>query len=66
MELKTLVASLALQQIKIGMCAVATQETWGYIEYTCKIQWFTIFMLGLSILGLVLCCHYKIKKIKTV
>ena len=53
MKLKTLAASLALQQIKeVG--AVATQETLRYIQCTCKIQWYTIFMLNLLSLGLVL------------
>ena len=51
-KLKTLVASLALQQInEVGM--VATQEnikSMQGIEYTCKTQWYTIS----SILGLVL------------
>ena len=59
---KTLVASFALQQIKeVG--AVGTQEMLRYIEYSCKIQWYTILILGLLILGLVFFCYYKIKKI---
>ena len=56
MKLKSLLASLALQQIKeVGV--VAKQEHVSRaqeIEYTCKIQWYTILMLSLSILGLVI------------
>ena len=52
---KSLVTSLPLQQIKeVG--AVAEQESVTLvqsIECTCKIQWYTILMLCLSILGLV-------------
>ena len=52
-KLKTLLAHLPLQQIKeIG--AVAPQEPLKYIECTCKIQWYTILMLSISMLGLVL------------
>ena len=54
MKLKTLVISLALQQIKeVG--GVVRQESVTLaqdIECTCKIQWYTKLMLGLSILGL--------------
>ena len=52
----SLVTSLALQQMKeVGM--VAKQEsvsTPQNIECTSKIQWYTILMLSLSILGLVI------------
>ena len=52
-KLKSLVTSLALQQIKeVGM--VAKQEsvsTAQDIECTYKIQWYTILMLSLLILG---------------
>ena len=55
-KLKTLVTNLTLHQIKeVGM--VAKQEYINLvsnIECTCKTQWYTILMLGLSILGLVL------------
>ena len=55
-KLKSLVTSLALQQIKeVGM--VAKQEHVSIvqdIECTCKIQRYTIFMLCLSILGLLM------------
>ena len=53
MKLKSLVTSLALQQIKeVGI--IAKQEHVSIvqdIECTCKIQWYTILMLSLSILG---------------
>ena len=51
---KMLVTSITLQQIKeVG--AVTRQEgITPNIECTCKIQWYTILMLSLSILGLVL------------
>ena len=49
MKIKSLVTSLALQQIReVGM--VAKQEHVSItddIECTCKIQWYTIFMLSL-------------------
>ena len=66
MKLKTLVTSLALQQIKeVGV--VAKQEginlAWN-IECTCKIQWYTILMLSLSFLGLVLLVILKSQKLK--
>ena len=68
MKPKPFVASLALQQIKeVG--AVAKQDSVILaqdIKCTCKIQWYTISMLSLSILGLVF-FHSKIKeKTKTV
>ena len=55
MKLKSLVTSLALQQIKVGVVAklehiCIVQD----IECTCKIQWYTIVRLSLSILGIVL------------
>ena len=56
MKLKTLVSSLALQQMKeVG--AVTKQEGITLvpnIECTCKTQWYIILTLSLSILGLVL------------
>ena len=66
MKLKPLVTSLALQQIKeVG---VVTQQE-GVIlvqdnECTCKIQWYIIFMLTLSIFGLVLSVILKSRKLK--
>ena len=68
MKLKSLVTSLTLQQMKeVGM--VAKQEhvsTVKNIECTCKIQWYTIFMPSLSILGLVIFVILKSMEIKTV
>ena len=64
-KLKTLIASLALQQIKeVGV--VATQEIRPVqsIECTCKIQWYTILMLGISIIGLALFVIIKSRKLK--
>ena len=55
MKLKSLVTSLTLQQIKeVGI--VARQEHVSLvqdIECTCKIQWYTVFMLNLLILDIV-------------
>ena len=55
-KLNSSVTSLALQQIKeVG--AVAKQEHVFIahdIKCTCKIQWYTIFMLSLSILGIII------------
>ena len=63
MKLKTLVTSLALQQIKeVGV--VTTQETLQYIECTCKIQWYTILMLGILLLGLTHFIITKLRKLK--
>ena len=54
-QIKSLVTSLTLQQIReVGM--VTKQEYVSVmhdIECTCKIQWYTICMLTLSILGIV-------------
>ena len=65
-KLKTLVSSLTLQQIKeVGV--VATQEKVKPVqsnECTCKIQWYTISMLGISILSLVLFVIIKLGKLK--
>ena len=56
MKLTSLVTSLALQQIKeVGMVAIQEHVSIAQdIECTCKIQWYTIFMLSLSILGIVI------------
>ena len=54
-QLKSLVTSLALQQIR-EVDAVTKQKQISminYIEHTCKIQWYTICMLSLSIIGIV-------------
>ena len=66
MKLKSLVTSLALQQIKeVGM--VAKQEHVSIaqdIECTYKIKWYTIFMLRLSILGIVIFIILNTRKLK--
>ena len=66
MKPKTLVTSLALQQIKeVGVVAKQEGVTLAQdIEGTCKIQWYTILMLSLSILGLVLFVILKSRKLK--
>ena len=65
MKLISLVTSLALQQIKeVGM--VAKQEHVSIVqdmECTCKIQWYTILILSLSILGLVIFVILKSRKL---
>ena len=65
-EFKSLVISLILQQIReVGM--VAKQEYVSIthdIECTCKIQWYTIFMLSLSILGIVIFIIINARKLK--
>ena len=55
-KLKTLVTSLALQQIKeVGVVTKQEGITLALnIESTCKTQWYIILILSLSILGLVL------------
>ena len=66
MKLKTLVTSLALQQIKeVG--AVSKQEHISMshdIECKCKTQWYTICMLIISLLGIVVCLDLNIRKLK--
>ena len=66
MKLKSLVTSLALQQIKeVGMVAKqAHVPIVQDIECACKIQWITIFMLRLSILGIVLFISLNARKLK--
>ena len=55
-KLKSLVTSLALQQIwEVG--AVAKQEHVSVmhgVECTCKTEWYTIFMLSLAVLGIII------------
>ena len=66
MKLKTLVTSLSLQQIKeVG--TVVKQEHVSIeqdIECTCKIQWYNILTLSLSIFGLVNLVILKSRKLK--
>ena len=66
MKLKYLVTSLALQQIK-EVSTVAKQEHVSIaqdIKCTCKIQWYTILMLSLSIISLVIFIILKSRKLK--
>ena len=53
---KSLVTSLALQQIReVGKVAKWEHVSVEHdIECTCKIQWYTIFMLSLSIIGIII------------
>ena len=65
-KLKSLVTSLALQQLG-EVDAVTKQEhvsTIHDIECTCKIQWYTICMLSLSILGIVVFIILNTRKLK--
>ena len=68
MKLKSLVTSLALQQIKeVGV--VTKQEHVSIaqdIKCTWKIQWYMIIMLNLSILGILIFLIINARKIKTV
>ena len=62
MKLKMLVTSLTLQQIReVG--AVTRQEDITS-DCTCKMQWYIILMLSLSILGLVLFVILQSQKLK--
>ena len=51
-KLKSLVTSLALQQIK-GMDATSEQDRYTDIYGTCKIQWYAVAFLLLILLGIV-------------
>ena len=65
-KLKSLVTSLALQQIK-EVDTVAKQEQVSIEQdnkCACKIQWYTILMLSLSILCLVIIIILKPRKLK--
>ena len=65
-KLKSLVTSLALQQMRdIGM--VAKQEhvlIMPDVECTCKFQWYTIFMLSLAALGIIIFSILNARKLK--
>ena len=66
MKLKTLVASLAVQQVK-EISMVAKQEHVSIaedIECICKIQWHNILLRSLSVLGLVIFIFLKSRKLK--
>ena len=65
-KLKSLVTSLTLQQLR-EVDAVTKQEHVSVIndiECTCKIQWYTVYMLGLLILGRVILIILNAKKLK--
>ena len=66
MKLKTLVTSLALQQIKKVGVVNRQEDILPYIEYACKIQWYQILMLSLSLLGLMVFFYFMHRRIKTV
>ena len=65
-KLRSLVSSLTLQQIReVG--AITRQEHVSItydIECTCKIQWYTICMLSLLILGIVVSIIINARKLK--
>ena len=60
-NLKSLVTSIALQQIK-GMDAASEQDRYMDIYCMCKMQWYTIAMLLLILLGLVFIVTTKVRK----
>ena len=65
-NLKSLVTSLALQQIR-EVDVVAKQEHVSImhdIECACKIQWYTIVMLSLTVLGIIIFIILNAKKLK--
>ena len=65
-KLKSLVTSLTLQQLR-EVNAVTKQDyilVIHVIECTCKIQWYTICMLSLSILGIVIFIILNARKLK--
>ena len=60
-KLKSLVTSIALQQIK-GMDAALDQDRFKDIYCTCKIQWYTIAMLLLILLSIIFIFTTKVRK----
>ena len=54
MKLKTLVTSIALEHIKEVGAVTRQEDIMPNTEGACKIQWYTILILSLSILGIVL------------
>ena len=67
MKLKTLVNSLALQQIK-ELVVVTKQEGITFAlknECTCKTQWYIILILSINF-GFSALCHSEITKTETV
>ena len=65
-KLNSLVTSPALQQIKeVDMAAKQEHVSIAQdIECTCKIQWYTILMLSLSILHLIISVILKSRKVR--
>ena len=65
-KLQTLVASLVLQEInEVGVVVTLEKiKTVQSIEYTCKIQWYTVLMLSISILGFILFVIIKSRNLK--
>ena len=64
MKLKTLVNSLALKLIKEVGAVTGQKDILLDIECTCKIQWYTILMLSLSLLGLMVLANLHTWKLK--
>ena len=64
MKLKILVTSLALQQIKEVEAVTRQEGILPNIEWTCKIPWYTILMLSLSLSGLTFFVILHTQKIK--
>ena len=64
MKLKSLVTSIALQQIREADTVVKQEHVsmMHDIECTCKIQWYMIVMLVLVILGIVIFTAINIRK----
>ena len=65
-KLKTLISSPALQQIQ-GISA-STEPEYVYnkhvIEYTCKIPWYTIYLVMMSLLGIIGFISFNSRKLK--
>ena len=65
-KLKSSVISLALQQIReVGTAAKQEHVSIMHdVECTCKIQWYTIFMLSLAVLGIIIFIILNARKLK--
>ena len=66
MKLKSLVTSLAIQEIReVGTEAKQEHVSIMHdVECTCKIQWYTIFMLSLAVLGIRILIIINARKLK--
>ena len=62
-KLKTLVASIALQQVK-GTNAALDQDRFKDVYCICKIQWYTIAMLLLILLLIIFIVTSKVRKLE--